>query len=291
MCSDLENSQSLFTPAVVSAAWLYQNLERPDIAIADCRFALEAPQLGKRQYQQGHIPGAIHFDLNDDLSAPPQRHGGRHPLPAPEVLARTLATAGITSEPASTTGQPTWVIAYDDSRCAFAARLWWLLRYLGHSRVSILDGGGRGWQAAGYPMTSEVPTPPPGVFTPRPQPEMVVDYEAVRSRLAASTSLLIDSRTGDRYRGEYEPIDPIAGHIPGALNYPWPEVTDEQGQVRSPSEQRARWERVRSANEVIVYCGSGVTACVNLLSMHLAGLSQGRLYAGSWSDWCSRQER
>jgi len=286
---DSARSQSLFTPAVVFSEWLHENLGNPDVAIADCRFALEDPQLGKRQYQAGHIPGAVHFDLNDDLSAMPQRHGGRHPLPAPEALAQTLAAAGIASEPSGTTGQPTWVIAYDASRCAFAARLWWLLRYLGHTRVSVLDGGWQGWQAAGYPQSQEVPAPQPGMFVPRPQAEMVVDYEVVRSHQPSPQSVLIDARTGDRYRGEYEPIDPIAGHIPGALNYPWLDTTEETGQVRSPSDQAERWSAVRSADEVIVYCGSGVTACVNLLSMHLAGLPQGRLYAGSWSDWCSYQ--
>ncbi|MEO1146332.1 MAG: sulfurtransferase [Cyanobacteria bacterium J06638_22] len=275
------------TPTVVSPAWLNENLHRSDIAIADCRFALEDPQLGQRQYQDGHIPGAIHFDLNADLSTPPQVHGGRHPLPSPDALGQTLAAAGISSQPSSSTGQPTWVIAYDDSRCAFAARFWWLLRYLGHTRVSVLDGGLRGWQEAGYSLTTEVPTPKPGVFVPQPHPEMVVDYGWVRSQQASPTSVLIDSRIAERYRGDYEPIDPIAGHILGALNYPWLDVTDGKGQVRSPKEQEERWSRVRSVDEVIVYCGSGVTACVNLLSMHLAGLPQGRLYAGSWSDWCS----
>lgn len=280
-------SHPSLTPAVVSSAWLHENLDRPDIAIADCRFALEDPQLGKRQYQSSHIPGAVHFDLNDDLSAPPQRHGGRHPLPAPDVFARTLAAAGISSDVSSATEQPTWVIAYDDSRCAFAARLWWLLRYLGHTRVSVLDGGWRGWQAAEYPLTTEVPPKKSGTFVPRPQPEMVVNYEWVRSRQTSPESVLIDSRTDDRYRGDYEPIDPIAGHIPGALNYPWLDVTDDQGQLRSPEAQANHWSQVRSADDVIVYCGSGVTACVNLLSMYLAGLPQSRLYAGSWSDWCS----
>jgi len=269
---------------VVSAAWLAEHLSDPRVAIADCRFSLTDPDLGRRQYQQGHIPGAHYFDLNHDLSSPVGQHGGRHPLPEPNQLAAKLAAAGIVSE---SEPEPTWVIAYDDARFAYAARFWWLLRHLGHARVAVLDGGFSQWQAARYPVTDAVPVGQPGHFIPRIQRTDVLDIIAVRSRQGQPGIVLVDSREGDRYRGECEPIDPIAGHIPGAVNYPWQSVTNAPGYIRPIADQQQHWAELTSASEIVVYCGSGVTACVNLLSLELAGLSQTKLYAGSWSDWCS----
>lgn len=265
---------------VVSAEWLAKHLEDAGVAIVDCRFSLADPELGQNQYGASHIPGAFYLDLNRDLSSPVERHGGRHPLPDPAKLAEKLGAIGVNS------GE-TLVVAYDDSRFAFASRLWWLLRYLGHEKVALLDGGFGGWQAAGYPVTDEVSVAKPGKFVAQPHPEKVVDIEYVRSRKDVPGVVLVDSREGDRYRGEREPIDPIAGHIPGALNYPWQEVTDEKAKARSPEEQRQRWANVEQAEEIMVYCGSGVTACVNLLSLEMAGISNAKLYSGSWSDWCS----
>ncbi|AFY68175.1 sulfurtransferase [Geitlerinema sp. PCC 7407] len=267
---------------VVSVAWLAEHLNDPQVAIADCRFSLMQPELGRQQYEAGHIPGAHYFDLNQDLSSPVQRHGGRHPLPDPEAIAAKLSACGITSEGPS----PTLIVAYDDSRFAFAARFWWLLRYLGHAQVVVLDGGFQAWQDAGYPVSTERPSAQPGVFVPRPRAEMLVSKQEVEARKDQPGVVLVDSREGDRYRGEREPIDPIAGHIPGAVNYPWQAVSDAQGCVLPVEEQRRRWAEVQPAQEIQVYCGSGVTACVNLLSLELAGLT-GKLYAGSWSDWCS----
>lgn len=269
---------------VVSAAWLVEHLHDPRVAIADCRFSLTDPDLGRQQYQQSHIPGARYFDLNHDLSGPVGEHGGRHPLPHPDHLADKLAAAGISSEPEP---EPTWIVAYDDARFAFAARFWWLLRHLGHTRVAVLDGGFSQWQAAGYPLTDAVTIRPPGHFVPRIQPAEVLDMAAVRSRQGQPGIVLVDSREGERYRGEQEPIDPIAGHIPGAVNYPWKTVSNAQGYIYPVAAQKQRWADLTSASEIVVYCGSGVTACVNLLSLELAGLSQTKLYAGSWSDWCS----
>jgi thiosulfate/3-mercaptopyruvate sulfurtransferase len=266
---------------VVSAHWLYQQLDNPEVRIVDCRFGLMEPELGRQQYQESHIPGAFYFDLNQDLSSLVKQHGGRHPLPNVDELGAKLATIGINSQP------PTLVVAYDDSRLAFAARFWWLLRYLGHDRVAVLDGGFSGWQAAGYPVTAELPNANTGNFVANLQLDRVVDIETVKARKDLPGVVLVDSREGDRYRGEREPIDPIAGHIPGAVNYPWQEVTTAEGYLRSVDEQQQRWGDVRSAEEILVYCGSGVTACANLLSLELAGISTGKLYAGSWSDWCS----
>ncbi|WP_448572420.1 sulfurtransferase [Trichothermofontia sp.] len=272
-------------PWVVSADWLYAQLQtdRP-LVVVDCRFSLAHPAQGQQQYTMGHIPGAYYLDLNRDLSSPVQVHGGRHPLPDLAQLATKLATIGVTSAQA---GEPTLVVAYDDSRLAFAARLWWLLRYLGHDAVAVLDGGLAGWQAAGYPITSEVPPPRAGTFIPQVRPALRVDIDTVRSRKDLPGVVLVDAREPERYRGEREPIDPIAGSIPGAVNYPWQDTTDDRGYIKSLDAHRQRWAALAEAEEIMVYCGSGVTACVDLLSLALAGKPESKLYVGSWSDWCS----
>lgn len=265
--------------SVVSASWLLEHLDDPQVTIADCRFSLADPELGLVQYRTGHIQGAYYLDLNRDLSSPVGQHGGRHPLPNPDELANKLSAMGVNSQ--------TLVVAYDDSRFAFAARLWWLLRYLGHDRVAVLDGGFEGWQAAGYPVTDTIPMPQMATFVPQLQTSQVVDIATVKASNASPGVVLVDSRESDRYLGKREPIDKIAGHIPGAVNYPWQEVSDAQGYLLTHAEQRRRWEKLEGAEEILVYCGSGVTACVNLLSLELAGIHTGKLYAGSWSDWCS----
>jgi thiosulfate/3-mercaptopyruvate sulfurtransferase len=267
---------------VVSAEWLRSHLDDPQIVIADCRFSLAETNLGRTQYQTGHIPHAHYLDLNQDLSSPVKKHGGRHPFPDLEQLSAKFSSMGIHSGQNSSL-----VVAYDDSRFAFASRLWWLLTYLGHDRVAVLDGGFAGWSRAGYPVSAELPAPISmgSSFVPSVQSDRVVDIEIVKARKDLPNVVLVDSREGDRYRGEREPIDPIAGHIPGAVNYPWQDVTDSQGYVGQ--DQRSRWQNLEQDAEIIVYCGSGVTACVNLLSLKLAGIESGKLYAGSWSDWCS----
>jgi thiosulfate/3-mercaptopyruvate sulfurtransferase len=268
------------TQFTVSPGWLFEHLNDPQVVIVDCRFSLADSQLGQKQYQSSHIPSSYYLDLNQDLSSPVGKHGGRHPLPDTSNLAKKLSEIGVNSS-------ETLVVAYDDSRLAFAARLWWLLRYLGHEQVAILDGGFHSWEQAGYPVTDVIPQPRTGNFVPDIKTELVVDIEAVKNRKDLPQVALVDSRESDRYRGEREPIDKIAGHIPGAVNYPWQEVTDSSGQVLPPTEQRQRWETLETQEEILVYCGSGVTACVNLLSLALAGIHTGKLYAGSWSDWIS----
>ncbi|KKD37416.1 MAG: sulfurtransferase [Limnoraphis robusta] len=263
---------------VVSASWLVNHLDDPDVVVVDCRFSLADVELGQRQYQEGHIPGAYYLDLNRDLSSPVAQHGGRHPLPEPTKLAQTLSEMGINSD--------TLVVAYDDSRFAFAARLWWLLRYMGHEKIALLNGGFSHWKAEGYPVNNTQSTPKLGQFIPQINPDFVVDIETVKARKDQPKVALIDSREPERYLGKTEPIDPIAGHIPGAVNYPWKQVSDEAGYVKI-DQQTQRWTDLKDAEEIIVYCGSGVTACVNLWSLEMAGIHQGKLYAGSWSDWCS----
>ncbi len=266
------------TPTVVSASWLHEHISDRSIAIADCRFSLANPELGQQEYNTSHIPGAGYFDLNKDLSSPVQPHGGRHPLPNLEVLAQKLSLMGVDAQ--------TLVVAYDDSRFAFAARLWWLLRYLGHDRVAVLDGGFKAWQSLGLPVTDTITQRTPKQFTWQLQPSLRVDITDVKARKDLPGVTLVDARESDRYRGEREPIDPIAGHIPSAVNYPWQEVSNSDGYLYSPQEQQKKWQQLQE-REIIVYCGSGVTACVNLLSLHLAGINTASLYVGSWSDWCT----
>lgn len=267
---------------IVSAQWLADRLEDPQIAIVDCRFALADPTQGEREYQKAHIPGAYYLNLDRDLSAPVGQHGGRHPLPDPDTFARKLEAMGINF------GR-TMVIAYDDSKMAFAARLRWFLGYLGHDRVAILNGGWRGWNAKTYPVTEAIPPIKSGNFSPQIQSDRIVDIETVKARKDLPQTLLIDSRDRDRFLGKREPIDPIAGHIPGAVNFPWQEACNAEGYVKPPNEQQQRWENISDTDDIILYCGSGVTACVNLLSLEMLGIDSAKLYVGGWSDWCSYQ--
>jgi thiosulfate/3-mercaptopyruvate sulfurtransferase len=265
---------------LISSAALADRLADPDLVVIDCRFQLADPQWGRTQYHQSHLPGAYYLDLNADLSAPVESHGGRHPLPDPTTLGEKFAAMGITRG-------KTPVVAYDDAHCAFAARLWWLLRYYGHGEVMILDGGWPAWMAEQRPVTDAIPAPRSGQFVPRLQPDWCLDREQVRQGQASGQLTLVDARDADRYRGEREPIDPIAGHIPGAVNRPWREATTAAGYLRSPAEQRQRWDGIDFDETVVMYCGSGVTACVNLLSLAIADLPAAPLYPGGWSDWCS----
>lgn len=265
--------------SIVSLQWLAQQLDNPSVVIVDCRFQLADPNWGYQQYLMSHIPGAYFLDLNRDLSAPVTQYGGRHPLPNPDQLAAKLGALGIRF------GE-TWVIAYDDHSC-FASRLWWLLRYLGHERVALLDGGWNGWKTAGNPISNDLPIPTPTQFIPQIQSDWIVDIETVKALQEKPSVILVDSRERDRYSGVREPIDPIAGHIPGAINSPWNQVTDEAGYFRSVEDQQRLWDNYQTAEEMIIYCGSGVTACVNLFSLNLAGRQNVKLYPGGWSDWCS----
>ena len=272
-------------PNAVSTDWLAAHLNDPQVVIVDCRFSLGDPPLGQRQYADGHIPGAWYFDLNQDLSSPVQPHGGRHPLPDWGTFCQRLEQIGVSS---TSPHGPTQVVVYDDSRFAFASRLWWMLKYLGHDAVAVLDGGWGAWQRGGYAVSGESPEEPPlGQFSPRPQPDWLVDIDQVRRRKDDPGVRLIDSREPARYRGEVEPIDPVAGHIPGASNQFWQAVSTAEGYLKPAANQAQLWDPLGETEAVIVYCGSGVTACVNLLSQALAGIPLAQLYVGGWSDWCS----
>ncbi|RAU94930.1 sulfurtransferase [Paenibacillus sp. YN15] len=253
------------------------------VVLADCRFQLGQQKCGQEAYAAGHLPGAVYFDLEEDLSGPVGEHGGRHPMPDLGVLLLKLGERGI--------DRNTAVIAYDDQGGAMAARFWWLLRFLGHEKVYLLDGGYRGWVQAGLPVSSEPAAPAePKVFGGRVQNQMLVVMEDVRERLDRPGTVLIDSREPRRYRGEEEAIDKKAGHIPGARNRFWKDNLGADGRWLPPEELKTRFGDIAPDQEIIVYCGSGVTACPNLLALAEAGRTDARLYLGSWSDWISYPE-
>lgn len=264
---------------LVSAALLATRLSDPGWLVADCRFDLGDREAGARAWRTGHIPGAIHADLERDLSGPVTPRTGRHPLPGSEVLAATLSRWGV--------GARTQVVAYDDGNSMFAARLWWLLRYLGHDAVAVLDGGYTAWRAGGHPVSDAAASRPPARFVGRPRATMVCDAEGVAEALARG-EVLVDLRAAERYAGKVEPLDTVAGHVPGAVNLPFPLNVDEQGRFRSPAELAQLWRGrtgVSSGSQLICMCGSGVTACQGLLALEIADLPGARLYAGSWSEW------
>jgi thiosulfate/3-mercaptopyruvate sulfurtransferase len=246
--------------------------------IIDCRFSLADPEQGRALYQQGHIPGAHYLDLNRDLSGPVGEYGGRHPLPDPAVFAATMAGCGV--------GPETEVLVYDDSRLAFAARLWWLMRSLGYRPPRLLNGGYRAFLDAGGRPDAVVPETQPCAAIAAVGFSGYCDIEGLRTAQGEG-ALLVDSREERRYQGLEEPIDPVAGHIPGAINRPWQGVTSTDGLVCDLSGQQAHWGDALQAEHLVVYCGSGVTACVNLFSLALLGRDDATLYAGSWSDWCA----
>lgn len=263
---------------------LVARLRQKDQIIFDCRFNLADPSAGERAYQAGHIPGAFYLHLDNDLSSPIQANTGRHPLPDPENLANKLAAYGL--------NRNTQVFVYDDNSGAFAGRAWWLLRYLGHEAVAVLDGGLTAWLAEGEILEQTFPSKPEqrGDFKAQTQDTYVLTTESLSQ---AHAYQLIDARSPERFHGELEPIDPIAGHIPGAINRP---LTDnlQDGQFKAPEILRQEWEAKLAGkvpNEIVHMCGSGVSACHNLLAMELAGLSGSRLYVGSWSEWIRDPKR
>ncbi|PWV97381.1 thiosulfate/3-mercaptopyruvate sulfurtransferase [Paenibacillus cellulosilyticus] len=262
---------------------LQAHLGDDSLAIVDCRFQLGKPDAGREAYEESHIPGAIYLDLEKDLSGPldPDGEGGRHPLPDAAQLTGTLSRAGI--------GNDTVVVAYDDQGGAMASRLWWLLKYLGHEKVYVLDESFSAWVNVGNPVSAEIPTPAPKQFLAEVQHSKLIEMDEVREKLEEDGVKLIDSRDGARYRGEVEPIDKKAGHIPGAMNLFWGEGRTADGTWKSPEQHAARFEQagLAKADEIIVYCGSGVTATPNVMALEEAGYTRVRLYAGSWSDWIS----
>jgi len=273
---------------LLSAAELAARLDQPDLRILDCRFALEDPAYGALHYEQGHIPGARYADLERDLSGPVQKGvTGRHPLPAPPRLVERLRAWGIDDD--------SQVVLYDDGPGAFAARAWWLLAWLGkRDGVFLLDGGLKAWRAADLPLSAERPAVVPGHFGGRPDPSLLVDAEALRQRLDDPQLTLIDARALPRFRGEVEPLDPVAGHIPGARCAAFTDNLGADGRFLPREQLRRRFAGLldgRPAEQLVAYCGSGVTACHNLFALSLAGYPLAPLYAGSWSEWLTDPSR
>jgi thiosulfate/3-mercaptopyruvate sulfurtransferase len=272
------SGKRLRTP-LISTAELSEHLSDPDWLVADCRFELGKPEAGRAAWREGHIPGALHVDLERDLSAPVTPETGRHPLPAAGEFAATLSRLGV--------GLQTRVACYDGGSGAFAARLWWMLRWVGHDAVAVLDGGFAAWTAEGRPISREAALRPPARFVAHPRPEMVCDAGEVARSLARGQTL-VDVRGAERFEGRVEPLDAVAGHVPGAVNLPYSENLEASGRFRSPERLASLWrERTGAApgRAPICMCGSGVTACQGLLALESAGVRDARLYAGSWSEW------
>lgn len=268
---------------VVSPEWLAEHLQDSNIVVVDCRFALGQPESGRQAYLQDHIAGAHYLDLDQDLSGPLKEHGGRHPLPDLGTLSLRFGSIGI--------GEGKVVVAYDDQGGFVASRLWWLLQFLNHKEVYVLDRGYSYWKSAGYPISTELPAPAQQViFSPKVQRQMLASVDEVREKLGREGTVLIDSRESRRYLGLEEPIDSKAGHIPGALNYFWKEALTSEGTWGSKESQADRFSAINPEDEVIVYCGSGVSACPNVIALHEAGFPKVKLYSGSWSDWISYEE-
>ena len=270
-------------PQLVSTDWLARHLGDAGIRIADVRWALLEKARGRNEYLQGHIPGAVFMDVDEDLASPRGQGPGRHPLPRPEKFAASMSRAGI--------GADTHVVAHDFGDGSTAARLWWLLRYFGHERVSLLDGGFTRWSAEGRPVEVAVPAYSPTEFVAEAREGMFVDADAIERLRTDPGTLILDSRMTERYEGKVEPIDPVAGHVPGARNRPYPANVRSAQDPCFLERARLREEFIRlgagKVERVVAYCGSGVNACQNLFALQLAGFDPGLLYEGSWSDWCS----
>lgn len=273
---------------LISPKTLVEHIAEPGWGIFDCRFSLADKESGRRAYRQAHIPGAVYVDLEKDLSAPviPGKTG-RHPLPTPDQVAATFSRLGIAED--------MQVIAYDDAGGALAAaRLWWMLHWMGLQSCAVLDGGWQAWQAAGPPVQSGDERLLPARFKGHPRPELLATAEDVNAIRLDPGWKVLDARSTDRYRGENETIDPVAGHIPGAICAPYADNLTPEGRMLPEADLRAQYRALLGdvpAGHTVVYCGSGVTAAHNLLAIQHAGLGEARLYTGSWSDWITDLKR
>ncbi|NWG86271.1 MAG: sulfurtransferase [Hydrogenophilaceae bacterium] len=272
----------MYSNTLVSTEELAQHLDDPHWIVFDCRFTLTDTEAGRRAYAAGHIPGAIYVHLDEDLSGPivPGKTG-RHPLPDPDVFAEKLCRWGV--------GVNKQVVVYDDSFGSMAVRMWWMLRWLGHPAVALLDGGFPKWAKRELrPLSAELPEPQKTNCACLPERSLWVDVSQLQQALQAEAALLIDARNERRFTGDFDPIDPVAGHIPGAINWDYEENLDVDGTYLPPEALRENYQALlkgRTPAQVIHVCGSGVTACHNLLAMEIAGLPGSRLYPGSWSEW------
>ncbi|HEX5274933.1 MAG TPA: sulfurtransferase [Candidatus Rubrimentiphilum sp.] len=270
---------------LVSVDELAAHLNDPHWIVVDCRHSLQDPQFGPRAYAQGHIPGAFLADVEDELAGRKTGKNGRHPMPHPEDFATFLRDLGVTAK--------TQIVAYDAGADMFAARMWFLCRHAGHEAVAVLDGGYAAWTAAGKPVsTQERARPGTGTFELNPRHELTVDAQAVLASLEDGAFSVLDARAADRFAGQNETIDPVAGHIPGALNRPFKQNFDERGLFKPPAQLRDEFTQLGIHPKRLVHqCGSGVSAAVNYLAMEHAGVEGSRVYPGSWSEWIADPSR
>jgi thiosulfate/3-mercaptopyruvate sulfurtransferase len=252
----------------------------------DCRFELANPAAGEAGYRAGHVPGAVYAHLERDLSSPITASSGRHPLPTPEAFAATLSAWGVTAS--------TQIVAYDADMGVYAARLWWLLRWIGHHAAAVLDGGYKAWLGGGLPVSTKIFARTPTRFVPKPDRSMWLDANEVAARVGRSNWRLLDARAPERFSGRSEPLDAVAGHIPGAVNHPFTINLDANGRLLGADELAARFDRAQGGvnnDHTILMCGSGVTACHLLLAMEAADKHGAKLYPGSWSEWIKDPSR
>lgn len=271
---------------LIDPATLAEHLNDPSWVIIDTRFDLTDTSVGERQYLEGHIPGARYAHLDRDLSGEKTGTNGRHPLPTVEQLRERFGALGVAPD--------SQVVVYDADNSMYAARLWWMLRYMGHDAVAVLDGGLARWIREGHPVSRDQVHSTPTTFRGEPRDDWRLDVKAIEYSLGDPARVLVDARAEGRYRGEGETLDKVGGHIPGAKNYFYQRNLAEDKTFKTPAEIRAQWHQFlggTSPRDVVLYCGSGVTACHNLLAMEHAGLSGARLFPGSWSEWSSDPAR
>ncbi|OEH92971.1 sulfurtransferase [Bacillus solimangrovi] len=264
---------------IVTCDWVFEHLNDSDVRIIDTRFDLSNPLYGINEYIQGHIPGAFYFDLDKDLSSTSLKHGGRHPLPNIEPFVQKLSCAGI--------DETVKVVVYDEDGGMYSARFWWLLKYLGHDNIYILDGGFKEWRERGCLISQDVPLIQPKEFRSNIQTHMLVHIENVKEKMVRNDAVLLDARAYERFAGHVEPIDKKAGHIPGAQNAFWKNNYREDGKWKTIEELHTQYESLDRELQYIVYCGSGVSACPTIVALKEAGFKNVQLYVGSWSDWSS----
>jgi|SRR5688572_1220976 thiosulfate/3-mercaptopyruvate sulfurtransferase len=271
---------------LVTTEELARHLDDPDWIVIDTRHDLMDPEKGPKAYAAGHIPGAYFMHVDFDLSGPKTGKTGRHPLPDLQVFAAKLNELGV--------GPDKQVVVYDDAAGNYTVRLWWMLRWLGHDKVALLDGGFPLWAKEGRPVTKDVPPPRKGAFVPRPHLGGTVDVHYVDRFRESPGIRLVDARSAERFAGKAEPVDPVAGHVPGAINRFWQKNVDAEGRFKAASALRAEFDALLGGTDptqVVHMCGSGITACHNIFAMELAGLSGSKLYPGSWSEWCADPAR